>query len=56
MTDSYKIDNYQYLKPELKLEIEVDPSLSLDKQIDEAQDYIIERLDRFIQNRIKSMK
>ena len=54
LTDSYKVDNYQYIKPELKLEIEVNPDISLDKQIAEAEDYIIDRLKKFLDKKISS--
>ena len=54
MTDSYKIDNYQYLKPELRVKFEVAEDEDITEAISKVEDYILERLKIFINKRLSS--
>ena len=56
LTDSYKIDQYQYIKPELRMKVQLEEGDDLNEILDKYERYIIIRLKNFIHNRIESMK
>ena len=52
-TDSFKVDNYQYVKPELRLKIKVKEGENADELINQAQDYILHSLETFVKKKFK---
>ena len=55
LTDSFKVDNYQYIKPELRIKAKIEEGEDPKEVIDRLEKYISKELKSFIDHHI-SMK
>lgn len=53
MTDSIKLDNYQYVKPELRVKVVLDEDDDYDEVVDKVHSYIRKKLKIFKDERLK---
>lgn len=52
LQDSYKVDNYQYIKPEIRVKATIENDESADEVVNKLEDYIINELQVFIKKRL----
>ena len=56
MVDTFKLGNYEYIKPEIRVTAKVEKGESADEVIDKLEDYVINEIRVFIKKRLDSRK